>query len=190
MSFVNDALALSGGRVSAPPAFVRYNQVARALHWIMAVLVIGNLAGGLLHDALEDVVNLMPVHKAVGMSVLALAVVRIAWRFTYRAPAYPEEMGALARLAARGVHVLLYGLMLAMPLSGWIMASAGKYPLTWFGLVDLPKLPVTRADPLYDIGHEGHEILGWVMLALVILHVGAALRHHFVLRDSVLQRML
>jgi cytochrome b561 len=99
-------------------------------------------------------------------------------------------MGALARLAARGVHVLLYGLMLAMPLSGWIMASAGKYPLTWFGLFDLPKLPVTRADPLYELGHEGHEILGWVMLALVIFHVGAALRHHFVLRDNVLQRML
>lgn len=86
--------------------------------------------------------------------------------------------------------MLLYGLMLAMPLSGWIMASAGKYPLTWFGLFDLPKLPVTRADPLYELGHEGHEILGWVMLALVIFHVGAALRHHFVLRDNVLQRML
>lgn len=168
----------------------RYNRGARALHWIIAVLVIGNLAGGLLHDALEDTINLMPLHKSIGMTVLALTVVRIAWRFTWRAPVHPAAMSRIDVAAARGVHLLFYGLLLAMPLSGWIMASAGKFPLTWFGLADLPKLAVTRADPAYAIGHEAHEILGWLFAALVILHVAAALRHHFILRDMVLERML
>jgi cytochrome b561 len=173
---------------TADPA-ERYNAVARALHWIIAALIIGNLAGGLLHDALEDVINLMPLHKASGMTVLALSLVRIAWRFTWRAPAHPAGMSAFEGFAAKATHGVFYALMLAMPVTGWIMASAGKYPLTWFGLFDLPKLPVTRDDPLYGIGHEGHELLGWVFLALVILHVGAALRHHFILKDNVLRRM-
>lgn len=167
----------------------RYNRVARALHWIIAALIIGNLAGGLLHDALEDVINLMPLHKASGMTVLALSLVRIAWRFTWRAPAYPAEMSGLEVFAARATHGVFYALMLAMPVTGWIMSSAAKYPLSWFGLIDLPKLPVSRDDPLYAIGRGGHELLGWMFLALVILHVGAALRHHFILKDNVLRRM-
>lgn len=167
----------------------RYNRVARALHWIIAALIIGNLAGGLLHDALEDVINLMPLHKASGMTVLALSLVRIAWRVTWRAPAHPKGMSGLEVLAAKATHLLFYGLMLAMPVTGWIMSSAGKYPLSWFGLFDLPKLPVTRDSALYNIGHEGHELLGWLFLALVVLHVGAALRHHFLLKDNVLRRM-
>lgn len=168
----------------------RYNHVARALHWIIALLVIGNIAGGLLHDALEDTINLIPIHKSVGMTVLALTLVRIAWRFTWRAPAHPAGMGALEVLAARATHLVFYALMLAMPLSGWIMASAGKYPLNWFGLIDLPKLAVTRADPAYLIGREAHELLGWLFAALAVLHIAAALRHHFFLRDGVLKRML
>jgi cytochrome b561 len=168
----------------------RYNHVARTLHWIIAALVMGNIAGGLLHETLEHVVNLMPLHKASGMTVLALSLVRVAWRLTWRAPAHPAGMSGPEVLAAKATHVLFYGLLLAMPMSGWIMASAGKYPLSWFGLFDLPKLPVTREDPLYDIAHEGHELLGWVFLALAVLHIGAALRHHFLLKDNVLRRML
>ena len=168
----------------------RYNSIARALHWIIAVLIIGNIAGGLLHDALEDVVNLMPIHKASGMTVLALSVVRIAWRLTWRAPAHPAGMSALDVLAAKATHLVFYGLMLAMPLTGWIMSSAGKYPLSWFGLFDLPKLPVTREDVLYGIAHDGHELLGWLFAALAVLHIAAALRHHSLLRDRVLERML
>lgn len=168
----------------------RYNSVARALHWTIALLVIGNIAGGLLHDSLEDIVNLMPLHKASGMTVLALSLVRIGWRLTWTAPAHPSGMTGLEIAAARAVHMVFYGLMLAMPLTGWIMSSAGKYPLTWFGLFDIPKLPVTREDPLYDLGHEGHELLGWLFIALALLHIGAALRHHLLLKDNVLRRML
>ncbi len=168
----------------------RYNRGARALHWIIAVLVIGNIAGGLLNEALEDTINVIPLHKSVGMTVLALTLVRIAWRFTWRAPPMPAGTGRTEAVAARGVHLGFYGLMLAMPLSGWIMASAGKYPLTWFGLFDLPKLAVTRTDPAYLVGREAHELLGWLFAALAVLHIAAALRHHFILRDRVLERML
>lgn len=167
----------------------RYNRGARALHWLMALLIIANLIGGLLNEALEDVIRLIPTHKAIGMTVLALTVVRILWRFTWRHPAYPASVTRWEAFTARAVQAVFYGLMLIMPVTGWIMASAGKYPLSWFGLVDLPKLAVTRSDPAYMIGREAHEILGWLFLALVILHVGAALRHHFILNDPVLKRM-
>jgi cytochrome b561 len=99
-------------------------------------------------------------------------------------------MSGLEIAAAKAVHLVFYGLMLAMPLTGWIMSSAGKYPLTWFGLFDIPKLPVTRESALYDLGHEGHEILGWLFLALAVLHIAAALRHHLLLKDNVLRRMM
>ena len=173
----------------SPVSDERYNAVARALHWIIAVLIIGNIAGGLLHEPLEDVVNLMPLHKASGLTVLVLSLVRIAWRLTWRAPAQPAGMSAFEVFAAKTTHIVFYALMLAMPLTGWIMASAGKYPLSWFGLFDWPKLAVTRESPVYGIAHEGHELLGWLTLALVVLHVGAALRHHFLLKDNVLRRM-
>lgn len=173
----------------SPEPAERYNGVARTLHWIIAALILGNIAGGLLHDALEDIINLMPLHKASGMTVLALSLVRIAWRLTWRAPAPPAGMSGPAVLAAKATHAAFYGLMLALPVTGWTMSSAGKYPLSWFGLFELPKLPVTREDALYGIAHEGHELLGWLALVLAMLHIGAALRHHFLLKDNVLQRM-
>lgn len=168
---------------------VRYNAAARAIHWISAVLVIANLALGLLHDPLEDIVNLMPLHKSVGLSVLALAVLRLVLRMTWRRPPWPASVTAFQRRAASLVHGAFYVLILAMPLTGWVMSSAGKYPLTWFGLVEVAKLPVTRSDPIYGLSHGAHEWLGWLTLALVVLHAGAALYHHFVLGDEVLRRM-
>lgn len=168
---------------------VRYNGVARALHWTIAVLVIANLLTGFFHTPLEDTVRLIPYHKAIGITVLALSLARIAWRFTWTRPPYPDTMSNTEIFAAKSVHRLFYVLIVAMPLSGWIMASAGKYPLEWFGLFAIPKFTVTRDDALYTLGREAHGILGWLFLMLVILHVGAALRHHFLLRDQILQRM-
>lgn len=167
----------------------RYNSVARALHWILAILIIGNLAGGLLHDALEGVVEVMPIHKATGLLILALAVFRIVWRLTNRPPPLPGHVHGLERTAAQAAHAGLYALMLVMPLTGWIFSSAGKWPLSFYGLFDVPKLPFTKGDPIVGAAHEGHEILGWVFLALIVLHIAAALRHHFVLKDNVLRRM-
>ncbi len=168
----------------------RYNRVARLLHWVIAALAIGNVLGGLLHDALENIVNLIPLHKSIGLTVLALTVVRIAWRFTWRHPAYPQGMARWQMQAARAVQAAFYGLLLLMPLTGWVMASAGQYPLGWFGLFDVPKFAVAKESVLYLASRSGHEVLGWVFAALIVLHVAAALRHHFVLRDRVLSRML
>lgn len=168
----------------------RYNRVARVLHWLMAALIIGNLAGGMLHDTIKDTINLMPLHKSAGLSVLALTLVRIGWRLTWQPPPYPPAMGAWQIRAAQGVQAAFYALMLALPLTGWVMASAGQYPLTWFGLLDVPKLGVMRDSALHLTSRSGHEALGWLLIALVAVHVAAALRHHLILKDRVLERML
>lgn len=168
----------------------RYNRTARLLHWIIAALVIAQLLTGLLHDALEKTVQLMPVHKALGLTVLALVLVRLGWRLTWRAPPWPISMSGLTQAAARAVHALFYVLLVALPLSGWLFSSASARPLTWFGLFAVPKFSVTKPGAVYGISHEGHELLGWLMLAMVVLHVAAALRHQYLLKDGVLQRML
>jgi len=166
----------------------RYNATARAFHAAIALLVIANLALGLLHEPLEDQVNLIPLHKSIGLTVLGLSLARVAWRFTWTTPAYEPALRRLDLLVARAVHAAFYVLMIALPLSGWIMSSAGRRPLAWFGL-PVPKLAIEKGSPLAEAAHEGHEILAWTMLALAVLHIAAALRHHFVLRDGVLRRM-
>ena len=81
-------------------------------------------------------------------------------------------------------------MFIAVPLSGWIMSSAGKYPLQWFGLFDIPKWPVVKDSPLADAAHEGHELMGKLFIPLIALHIGAAFFHQFVQKDGVLRRML
>ena len=83
-----------------------------------------------------------------------------------------------------------YAFMIVMPLTGWMRVSAGERPLNWFGLFDIPKFAVTKGDAVVGVAHEGHEVLGLVWLALLVLHVAAALRHHFALKDTMLRRML
>lgn len=167
----------------------RYSRGAIAFHWSIAALIIFNLWLGLAHDSLPDDWKVMPVHKAVGVTILVLTVARIGWRFAHPAPPLPAHMPAWERLAANASHFVLYAFMLIMPLSGWAMVSGAKRrPLEWFGLFDIPYLPVS--DGVAGLGHEVHELLGWGFVALILLHAGAALRHHFLLRDNVLVRML
>jgi cytochrome b561 len=168
----------------------RYNRVARTLHWVMAALVIGNILGGLLHDSVKDTINLIPLHKSIGLTVLVLTLARIAWRFNWQAPPYPAALEIWQITAARGVQGAFYALMLAMPLTGWVMASAGQYPLTWFWLFDVPKFAVGKESALYLASRQGHEVLGYLFAALAVLHIAAALRHHLILKDRVLERML
>lgn len=172
------------------PVTQRYSGVAIAFHWTIALLVIVNLIVGLGHDAIPALRAWMPGHKAIGITVLALTLGRVAWRITHRPPPLPAFTPAWERTVAHATHWVLYALMLLMPLSGWAMVSGpeGRRPLSWFGLVDLPYLPVGAAAA--ETGHAAHAILGWLMLALVALHIAAALRHHLILRDSTLLRML
>jgi cytochrome b561 len=168
----------------------RYTTVARALHWIIAILILGNLFFGFAHDALPKDWAVMPVHKSIGLTVLALTLVRIAWRLTHPAPPLPTAMPAWEKGAAHATHLVFYALMLILPLSGWIMSSAGTRPLNWFFLFDVPKFAVGKEDAIVGLSRGAHELLPWLWVALIILHIGAALRHHFALKDDVLRRML
>lgn len=166
----------------------RYNTTARAFHAVIAILVIVNLAIGLLNDTLEKTINLIPLHKSIGFTVLALTLARIAWRLTWKTPDYNPLLKRIDLVVAKVVHGVFYALLLVLPLTGWIFSSAGKYPLGWFG-IPIPKFALTKADPIVGVAKEGHEIIGFVMLGLVVLHVAAALRHHYILKDGVLRRM-
>lgn len=167
-----------------------YSSVAIALHWTIAALIIGNVAGALLADALsrEAATQIMSVHKSIGLTVLALSIVRLAWRLAHGFPRLPASTPAWDAVAARTTHVAFYALMIAVPLAGWAMVSAGPRPLEWFGLFDWPKLPVGKAAG--DLAHEAHVILAFSTVGILVLHVAGALKHHLIDRDDVLSRML
>lgn len=170
----------------------RYSTVAIAFHWTIAALVIANLIIGIGHDGIPALRALMGAHKAIGITVLVLTLARVAWRIGHRPPPLPARTPGWEKGLAHAVHWTLYLLMLAMPLTGWLMVSGpspsgATRPTSWFGVFDIPALPASPGAA--DLGHDAHGLLGWVMLALVVLHVAAALRHHLLLRDTVLARM-
>jgi len=168
----------------------RYSLVARTLHWIMAILILFNLWLGIAHDSLPKNWQVMPVHKSIGLTVLVMAVLRLIWRLTHRPTPLPRLLPVWEQLAAKITHYSFYAFMILVPLSGWIMTSAGTRPLNWFFLFDVPKFAVSKGDTVVGLSAEAHEILGYLWLALIVLHVAAALRHHFILKDDVLRRML
>lgn len=163
----------------------RYDGVAIAFHWSIAAMVLLNLVSGLFYRPLFF------THKAIGITVLVLSIGRLLWRMTHRVPPPPADLPRWQQLVARGTHYAFYVLILALPISGWVMSSATdeRRPLTWFGLFDIPYLSMGPG-PAGGSAHDAHVLLGWLTLALVALHVGAALRHHFLLRDRVVSRML
>ena len=171
----------------------RYGHVAQLLHWIVVALIIGQFV---LASTAEDLPRLSAerlevtaLHKSLGLTVLILAVLRLVWRSVSPPPLLPATMKPWERGFAQLIHWALYGVMFAMPLSGWMWSSASNYPVSWFGLVQMPDL-VPPGEGLKDAFHEGHEILGTLLLVLAALHVLAALKHHFLDRDTVLRRML
>lgn len=168
----------------------RYSRGAIAFHWTIALLVIVNIVIGLFHESLFDPAQVMPLHKAIGITVLVLSIGRLLWRLTHPAPTLPDHVPGWERTLARTVQAVFYFLIIAMPLSGWMMSSGARVPrpISWFGLFDVPLLPVGKA--LAGGAHEFHELAGFVFAALVVLHIAGALRHHLVLRDRVLSRML
>lgn len=181
--------ALTDGRGIAAR---RYTTVAIALHWLIALLLIANLLTGIAHDWLGDGwgINTIPLHKSFGLAILALSMLRLWWRLGHKPPALPTAMSAATRRIAGATHALFYGIMIIMPLSGWLMVSAGNRPLTWFGLFDVPKFAVEKGSVAAALSRNTHELLGWFTVALVALHVAAALYHHFLRRDAVLIGMV
>jgi cytochrome b561 len=181
---------------------LRYGSVAMTLHWLIAAAVIANLAIGLYMGDLPrgdpDKFALIALHKSIGLSVLALSVLRVLWRLVNPVPPLPAGLSPWLKFAGRVTHFLLYFLIVAIPLAGWLMVSVGSmgHPTPVFGLFGWPSFPVL-ADMPRSVGHPYHEAfetahvwLAWSAIILIPLHIGAALYHQFVRRDDVLMRML
>lgn len=169
----------------------RYTSTAISLHWLMAAGLIGTFALGIYMHELPfspDKLRLYSWHKWAGVTLFMLALLRLAWRAGHRPPALPVTMPTWMRRAAGGVHVALYVLMLAIPVSGWLMSSAKGVTTVWFGILPLPDL-VGKDKALGDLLRDAHETLNFILLGLVAAHVGAALKHHFIDRDGTLARM-
>jgi cytochrome b561 len=170
----------------------RYTGTARALHWLAALLIFTGFGLGLFMTGLEfspDKFRYYAWHKWLGITVFLLAAARLAWRATHPPPALPDAMPVWQVRTAYVAHVLLYALMLAIPVSGWIYSSATGVSVTYLGLVDLPNL-VPKDRELARTLLLVHRSLNYLLAAVVTVHVAAAFKHHFVDRDDILARML
>jgi cytochrome b561 len=168
-----------------------YTRTAIALHWFIALLI---TAGFTLGATMTDLhmsprkLRLYSYHKWIGITVLGLVVIRLIWRLTHAVP--PDEpMPRWQRIAAHSTHWLLYLLMIATPMFGWLYSSASGYPVVYLKLWQLPDL-VHKNKGLADVLVEVHGDLGWALGWVVVLHAAAALKHHFIDHDSTLRRML
>lgn len=170
----------------------RWGPVSQALHWLIVAILLFQGASALWMVGLPNApakISMYALHKSVGLTVLALAVVRLAWRWIAGAPVPPPGAPRWQRAAAAANHWLLYALLLAVPLSGWLFNSAAGFPLQWFGLFNLPA--ISGADPgLRAAARAAHEWLFWLLVASALAHAAAAFWHHLFLGDATLARML
>lgn len=167
-----------------------YGTVAKSLHWIIAIIMIGMLCLGLYMTRLPlslEQVKLIGWHKEIGVIVLALAFIRIAWRLLNVTPLL--SLPWLEKFAARAIHWAFYGFMFALPITGWLMSSAAGFPVSFFGLFTLPDL-IAPNETLRHLLAETHKWLAYGLIATICLHVAAALKHHFIDKDDILRRML
>lgn len=171
----------------------RYSKVAAWLHWIIAILIVMNFVGAQIAEDMPKATEavMMARHKAIGITVLILTLVRISWRLGHRPPPLDPHLKAWEKGLAHFTHGLFYFLMLAIPMTGWMMSSAHPMapPIDYFTLFDFPKLPIVGNKMLGGIGHEGHEILTKVMFFGVILHVVGALKHGLIDKRPSLARI-
>ncbi|MBI1392259.1 MAG: cytochrome b [Alphaproteobacteria bacterium] len=178
-----------------------YAGVAIALHWIIAAMILGQIAGGFYMHNLPDgnqKFELYQLHKSTGITILLLSLVRLGWRLTHPAPPLPGGMPDWQRLLARGTHIGFYALMIGVPLGGWAIVSASplapSVPTYLFGAIPWPHLPffdgVEDRKATAEAIAEMHELGAFSILGLFALHVAAALKHHFKDKDGVLARML
>lgn len=190
----------------------RYSSVAILLHWLIGLAILANIPlAWWMTDNLQNpdeasrVFAAYQLHKSIGITVLVLTVLRLAWRLTHRPPPLPEGMRGWERFLARGTHIILYVVMIMLPLTGWAYVSAGwntqlnvpfAVPTFWFGLFEWPHIGWVATAPDAEragaaaAAMETHELLAWIALGLVALHAAAALKHHFFDKDDVLATML
>ena len=171
---------------------VRYTGVAQLLHWVVAALIVTQFTLGWMAEDLPLGLHklvLLARHKSFGMTVLILAILRLAWRLWHTPPALPTGMTPVERVLAKSTHVAFYILLFAMPLTGWLMSSAKNYSVSWFGLFTWPNL-IAQDDAAFALLKTTHFYLSYALFALAVLHILAALKHHFWNKDDVLRRML
>jgi cytochrome b561 len=208
----DDPLSEGEGLRTSPVRVFRYGSVAIALHWLIAAAIMIMIATGLwmtrainVPETQAQAFSTYQFHKSLGLSILILSAIRLIWRLLHRPPALPSHMSRWERRAARGAHGFFYGLMIALPVTGWMYTSAGwnsnlsapfQIPTIWFGIFEWPHLPFVASAPepmralVADTALTGHELLAWGCVVLIFLHVAAALKHHFIDRDEVLVSML
>jgi cytochrome b561 len=171
---------------------MRYTLPAMALHWLMAMLIfaafpLGVYAHKLPFSPLK--LQLISYHKWLGLTILLLWGGRVLWRLSHKPPPLPILMPNWQRFVAHLAHSLIYLLLVAIPLSGWLMSSAKGIPVVYFGIWKLPML-INKSKELGDLLKEVHEWLNIGLLSLVALHILAALEHHLIEKDITLRRML
>ena len=170
----------------------RYTPAAVAFHWIVATLILANLALGLYTVDLPlspQKLRYFSFHKWIGVTVFILAAARLLWRLRRSPPALPDAMPRWERRAAHATHFLLYCLFFAAPLTGWLFSSASGFQTVYLGIVPIPDL-LAKDKALADVLRLAHESINFTMAAVIVLHAAAALKHHFVDKDDVLRRML
>jgi len=172
-----------------------YTSTAKLLHWLVASLVVVQFVLANLGERAEDAENLVRElalfanHRSVGITILALIIIRLLWRWRNPPPPLPETVPQWQLMASRISHYSLYGILLIMPISGWLMSSAADVSVIWFGLVDLPDF-VAPDHERHEFFEGIHELLAKLLFVIASLHILAALKHGLFDKDGVLQRML
>jgi cytochrome b561 len=168
----------------------RFTALQRLLHWLMAACILAMLfiGVGMVSTVMPKYLPLIATHKSLGIAILVLALIRLAVRLRYGAPALPADLPEPMKLAAYVSHYALYALMIAMPLLGWAMLSAAAYPVVVFGNTVLPPI-LPQSDSLHTLLWSAHFYLAFAFFALVLMHVAAALFHALVRRDGVFDAM-
>jgi cytochrome b561 len=169
-----------------------YTRTAIALHWLIAIALVATFGVGFyMHDLPLSPFKLRIYswHKWAGVTIFLLVLFRLGWRFTHRPPAPPVGTPAWQHTVAEATHLLIYVLMIAIPLSGWLMSSAKGFQTVYFGILPLPDL-LAKNKELGDALAFVHKILNFTLAGVVLAHAGAAIKHHFIDRDDVLTRML
>ncbi len=171
---------------------LRWGWLSQLLHWLIVALIITQFVLANIADDLPlgmQKLATLARHKSFGITILALAVIRLLWRRLSPGPALPSTLKSYERFLAQLTHHGLYLLLYLTPLAGWLMSSAKHYPVSWFGVLQLPDL-VAPNEATFNFMRDAHELLAYAIAAFAALHAAAALKHHFILKDSVLKRML
>jgi cytochrome b561 len=182
---------VAGAADAGGQSALRYSRGAMWFHWVIAALIAANLFLGFYHESFGKAATpwMMFFHKALGITVLGLSLARLLWRLGHRPPPYHSVLRPWEAQLARMIHWLFYVLMIALPLSGWLLSSSSGRATNFFGMFEIAPLPVSRSDSAHDLLEFLHYWLGWAMLGLIALHVAGALKHHLEGHRHLIGRM-